>query len=193
MVIQHLRANVVGYLALTVALSGTSYAALRLEAGSVDTRHLRNGAVTSKKVDDGAVRRRDLARDARAPQLLLSEPDSARVPIDQPQRTGPQRLVTVPRAGTLFVRYSNLDSYDTCTGGFAWGGLYVDNVPVAGSRSPWPEDDEPHNRSVEVSGVVPVAAGQHLLSIGRECASGTFGPGASSAGSANWTIWLLPG
>jgi hypothetical protein len=46
----HIRANAVAYLALFVALGGTSYAAIRLPANSVGTKQLRSGAVTSAKV-----------------------------------------------------------------------------------------------------------------------------------------------
>lgn len=46
----HVRGNVVGYVALFVALSGTAVAATRLPANSVGTKQLRNGAVTGKKV-----------------------------------------------------------------------------------------------------------------------------------------------
>jgi hypothetical protein len=46
----HLRTNVVGYVALFVAFSGTAVAATRLPANSVGTRQLQNGAVTGKKV-----------------------------------------------------------------------------------------------------------------------------------------------
>lgn len=46
----HARANVIGYLALFVALSGSAYAAVHLPRNSVGTRQLRNGAVTGKKV-----------------------------------------------------------------------------------------------------------------------------------------------
>ena len=42
----HLRRHVVGYLALFVALGGTSYAAVQLPSGSVAARQLRAGAVT---------------------------------------------------------------------------------------------------------------------------------------------------
>jgi hypothetical protein len=45
------RRNAIAYLALFVALGGTSYAALSLPAGSVGTRQLRNGAVTPRKLD----------------------------------------------------------------------------------------------------------------------------------------------
>lgn len=58
--IRHLKNNVVGYLALVVALSGTSYAAVQLQAGQVKTKHLANQAVTSKKIKDGTVLPRDV-------------------------------------------------------------------------------------------------------------------------------------
>jgi hypothetical protein len=45
-----IRKNLIGYLALFVALGGTSYGAARIPAGSVGTRQLRNGAVTAVKV-----------------------------------------------------------------------------------------------------------------------------------------------
>jgi hypothetical protein len=46
----HARRNVVAYLALFVALGGTSYAAIKLPAGSVGTKQLRKGAVTKSKI-----------------------------------------------------------------------------------------------------------------------------------------------
>jgi hypothetical protein len=49
--IQHIRSNAVGYLALFVALGGTSYAAISIPKNSVGTPQLRNGAVTAKKLN----------------------------------------------------------------------------------------------------------------------------------------------
>jgi hypothetical protein len=49
----HLRANVIGYLALFVALGGTGYAALSIPRNSVGTRQLRNGAITPVKLGKG--------------------------------------------------------------------------------------------------------------------------------------------
>ena len=51
----HVRHNVVGYIALFVALGGSAYAAASLPANSVGTKQLKNGAVKGKKLAKGAV------------------------------------------------------------------------------------------------------------------------------------------
>jgi hypothetical protein len=51
----HARRNAVAYLALFVALGGTSYAAFSLPAGSVGARELKNGAVTAAKMNPTSV------------------------------------------------------------------------------------------------------------------------------------------
>ncbi len=61
----HLRHNAVGYLALFVALGGTSYAAVSLPRDSVGARQIRNDAVSSAEVKDRSLR----ARDFKAGQL----------------------------------------------------------------------------------------------------------------------------
>jgi hypothetical protein len=48
-------AMIVACIALTVALGGTSYAAIRLPAGSVGTKQLKRGAVTGVKVKGNAL------------------------------------------------------------------------------------------------------------------------------------------
>ncbi len=53
-VAKHVRSNVVGYLALVIALSGTAYAATSLPANSVGTKQLKNKAVTLKKISPRA-------------------------------------------------------------------------------------------------------------------------------------------
>ena len=58
----HVRSNVVAYLALFVALGGTSYAAFSLPTGSVGTQQLRNGAVTSRKIANGSITPAKLGR-----------------------------------------------------------------------------------------------------------------------------------
>jgi len=54
-VIRHVRNNLVAYLALFIALGGTSYAAFDLPAGSVGTAQLRNHSITPEKLDPGRI------------------------------------------------------------------------------------------------------------------------------------------
>jgi len=51
----HIRANLVGYCALFVALGGTSYAAISIPPGSIGTRQLHSAAVTTKKLANGSI------------------------------------------------------------------------------------------------------------------------------------------
>jgi len=61
----HVRQQAVGYLALFIALGGTSYAAARLAPNSVGGKQLKSNAVTSPKVKDRSL----LAKDFKAGQL----------------------------------------------------------------------------------------------------------------------------
>ena len=54
-VLAHVRSQGVAYVALFVALGGTSYAAFSLPANSVGTRQVRNGAITTKKIANGSI------------------------------------------------------------------------------------------------------------------------------------------
>ena len=53
--ITHIRANAIAYLALFIALGGTSYAAITIPRNSIGTRQLKNGAVTPAKLDGGLI------------------------------------------------------------------------------------------------------------------------------------------
>ncbi len=55
-------ANVVGTLALFIALGGVSYAAVKLPARSVGSKELKTGAVTSDKVRNGTLRKKDFKK-----------------------------------------------------------------------------------------------------------------------------------
>ncbi len=50
-ILRHLRGNAIAYLALFVALGGTSYAVSSLPAGSVGARELKNHSITPIKFD----------------------------------------------------------------------------------------------------------------------------------------------
>ena len=52
-IVTHLKQNLVAYLALFVALGGTSYAAMLIPAGSVGNRQLKNHSVSPVKLDGG--------------------------------------------------------------------------------------------------------------------------------------------
>ena len=54
-------ANVVSVIALFVALGGSSYAAVKLSANSVRSKHIKNGQVRSVDVKDSGLRARDFA------------------------------------------------------------------------------------------------------------------------------------
>jgi hypothetical protein len=54
---------VVAFVALMVALAGTSYAAIQLPANSVGTKQLKKNAVTGKKVKNGSLKASDFAAD----------------------------------------------------------------------------------------------------------------------------------
>ncbi len=53
--IAHLQSNVIAYLALFVALGGTSYAAVTLPAGSVGNKQLKNHSITPAKLKSSAI------------------------------------------------------------------------------------------------------------------------------------------
>ena len=54
-IVSHLRGNAVAYLALFVALGGTSFAAANLPTNSVGTRQLRNHSITPIKLDPSKI------------------------------------------------------------------------------------------------------------------------------------------
>ena len=83
-------ANVTSVLALFVALSGGAYAAAVLPRNSVGPKQLQKGAVTSAKVKDGTLRRRDF----RVGQLPAPPQGSA----GQPGPAGPKGEAGAPGA-----------------------------------------------------------------------------------------------
>jgi hypothetical protein len=51
----HIRRNVIGYIALFIALGGTSYAAIKLPANSVGSKQIKAKAVRASEVKDGSL------------------------------------------------------------------------------------------------------------------------------------------
>jgi hypothetical protein len=81
-VLRHMRRNVVAYVALFIALGGSSYAAIKLPANSVGSRQLRKGAVTASKVKPHSL----LAKDFKTGQIK----NGAQGPAGVNGATGPQ-------------------------------------------------------------------------------------------------------
>jgi hypothetical protein len=77
-VLNHLRSNVVAYLALFVALGGTSYAAISLPAGTVGNRQLKNHSISPIKFERGSIAGyvRDWAEIDPNGQLVASRPSA---------------------------------------------------------------------------------------------------------------------
>jgi hypothetical protein len=63
----HFRHNLVGYVALFVALGGSAYAISNLPANSVGSKQLRKNAVKASKVKDRSLRGKDLQKGAVGP------------------------------------------------------------------------------------------------------------------------------
>ncbi len=67
--LKHLRSNAIAYAALFVALSGTAWAATKIE-----TKDLAKGAVTSKKIQNGGVLGADIGKGVIKPGKLATLP-----------------------------------------------------------------------------------------------------------------------
>ena len=65
-VAEHIRSNAVAYLALTIALSGTAYA-----AGKIGSKDIKTGAVKSKQIADDGIKSRDVSPKANAVRLNI--------------------------------------------------------------------------------------------------------------------------
>lgn len=81
----YVRTHHVALLALFVALGGTSYAAVKLPAGSVGSKQLARNSVTSAKVRNGTLLRRDFKQGQ-----LVAGANGAPGAKGEPGATGPQ-------------------------------------------------------------------------------------------------------
>jgi hypothetical protein len=92
--LQHIRSNAVAYVALFVALGGTSYAALKLPANSVGNRQIKNHSITPNKLDPskiGAVVRYWAVLDSapvNSEQVIASRPRARITAWDAASSTG---------------------------------------------------------------------------------------------------------
>lgn len=188
-------ATVVAYLALFVALGGSSYAALR-----VGSKQIVNNSVRSKDIRDNNVASRDvrngslLARDFKAGQLP-SGPVGARGADGKDGAQGPpgptfawtwnqlnpfpvefgganQALTataTTPAPGRILAIASlEAVTVDCSGGGNALRGLYVDGVPVPRTGDVAGDNVTQAYSAMGVTSTV-LPAGQHTVAIGASC------------------------
>jgi hypothetical protein len=87
-ILGHVKSNAVAYVALFIALGGTSYAAIKLPAGSVGNRQLKNHSVSPIKLDRGSIAgyMRGYAQINSQGQLVASRPGARLITW---QTTGP--------------------------------------------------------------------------------------------------------
>lgn len=196
---RHIRDNVVGYLALVIALSGTSYAVATLPASSVGTAQLRNGAVTTAKIHGHAVTAAKVASGLLGrTRSIETEPMAASQarpgdPVASPDVIAAYNPLTwsMPTAGHASI-VAAVDSFaQSCSTGFATAGLYVDGKPVQHTVAGMPNlfTSDGHGIPGEHFGAtVALPAGQHHATIGIDCAAGNLSN--SVYGTATWTLTL---
>ena len=195
--LNHLRTNVVGYLALVVATAGTSYAAVQLPRNSVGTRELERGAVTTPKLRDQAVGALKIKPGVvpRTTATLTSVDFAGPVldPVAAPDnisRYHPLKF-TMPAPGHAAITVSIAHLTESCSSGFATAGLYVDGLPVPGTRANLSRlsfSDGHPTAGEGFAGTVALAAGPHDANIGVDCASGNLS--SSLTGHAAWTVTI---
>ncbi len=198
---QHVARNGVGYLALFVALSGTSYAAVQLRPASVGTVHLKNGAVVSAKVKDGSIQAKDLSKNARR---ALKGQTGQRGPAGPPGPPGPAggapgggpgvvvqgggQLTVVRRDGSVVIPWqgdaaaASREAFASCVGNevaVGGGARIVQSPPWEThllSSHPWPlgAGDEPkawRAFATNTSGTGPGAGTDSTLQVFVLCAT----------------------
>jgi hypothetical protein len=204
----HLRSNAIAYLALFVALGGTSFAATRLPANSVGTKQLKKGAVVSSKLHADAV----TSASVKAGSLLASDfaigqlPDSTAILQDDGgfQQPGTMQVpikqvqVTMRRAGHIvivdgLVRGGTYDCLAASPCTLSYPQILVDGAPAPGTLVNAPNSIPPMTSGYVIAdaqmppSVVAVAAGTHTVKIGYMVGSGP-GSGGLTAPSARLLI-----
>ena len=116
---------VVACIALSVALGGTSYAAIKLPANSVGTKQLRKNAVTSIKVKDNAVKGADVL-----------ESSLGRVPLAR-NASNADKATTATSAANA-DKLDGLDSLDLLPGGTLPSGKTIRGNWVVGGTAAGP-------------------------------------------------------
>jgi hypothetical protein len=131
-------AMMVAFVALLVALAGTSYAAIQLPAGSVGTKQLKKNAVTGKKVKNRSLKAADFATG----QLPAGPKGDQGIqgiqgpqgPKGAPGDPAPTPILTVRSASDVDSAEADCEIGEAALGGGATvdtaGGFLTDSEPV---------------------------------------------------------------
>jgi len=146
------------------------------------------GGVNGVSVADRSLGAVDLAVGVvPADGYILEGMNVAADPVPSPDSPGAvAQSFTLPRAGTAHVRLFVARASAECSPGSGNGGLYIDGVPVPGTRRSLPAPGA--ESALELVGSAAVSAGPHQLRYGIDCPSGT-NPGAVFI-NATWTVML---
>jgi hypothetical protein len=184
----HLRRNVVAYLALVVALgTSTAYAAASIPNGSVTAAKLHTNAVTSTKIKNGSIKKKDIKKPTYVQSQTLvtgtppAVPDLVSVgPYDFSLPNGGRTTVTVfiPTIGGSCDQ-GNQDQPTI--------GLYIDNIPIPLTAATVPLGAS--DRSIQLTATLKLTGGAHTGRVGITC-SGASVPNVASPGAKTWTIIL---
>ena len=180
--------------AYAAGLPKNSVKSKQIKAGAVKTDELGDDAVTSPKVTDGTLLGADFAA-GQLPQGQPGEQGPQGLPGDDgaPGSPGPTfaavadepdpavaaesflpapfiHSFTTPTAGKLLAMFSSERVSVACTAGDPTIGLYMDRVPILGTRRSLTSATF---TSVDVFGLTATrAAGPHTLEVGADCPGG---------------------
>jgi hypothetical protein len=98
-------AMVVACIALTIALGGTSYAAIKLPAGSVGTKQLKKNAVTSPKVKNNAITGADVLESSLAQVPSAASATTATNATNATHATNASSATTAGTANAAFSTF----------------------------------------------------------------------------------------
>jgi len=189
MILKHLRTNLVAYLALALAFalgSGAAYAAVTIPNGAVTAAKLHTNAVTSVKIKNGTIKPKDLKKPTWVQTSTLG---AVTPPAATPDvvSVAPYNF-DLPNTGRTAITVFIPALTANCGGGNQPSvGLYVDNVPIAGTRTQVPGND--NTRPIQLTATLDLAGGAHTGRVGVTCAGGGV-PSPNSPGAETWTLVL---
>ena len=183
----HLRRNVVAYLALAIAVStGTAYAAAAIPDGSVTAAKLHKNAVTSGKIKNGTIKPKDLKKPTYVQSVTLGA-DKPPAPTPDVVSVAPYNF-TLPTKGRATVTVFIPALTTSCNGGTPSVGLYIDTLPIAGTRTNVPGGAS-NTRPIQLTATLSLNGGAHAGQVGITCPGGGV-PNPSSPGAETWTVVL---